>query len=77
MTEQAFTVEQFVGVFKIGRTSAYEEISSGRLATYKVGRRRYVSARAAADWQRKLEHEQGAEARSAELDEMINNPIIA
>lgn len=73
MTEQAFTVEQFVGVFKIGRTTAYEEIASGRLATYKVGRRRYISAHAAAEWQRKLE----AEANSADLDAFIRNPIIA
>ena len=55
MTDQAFTVEQFISVFKIGRTICYEEIASGRLATYKVGRRRYISAHAAAEWQRKLE----------------------
>ena len=57
VTDQAFTVEQFVGVFKIGRTTAYEEISTGRLSTYKVGRRRYISAHAAAEWQRRLENE--------------------
>lgn len=73
MTEQAFTVEQFVGVFKIGRTTAYEEISSGRLATYKVGRRRYISARAAAEWQRRLE----AEAASAGMDGFLRDPVIA
>ncbi len=72
MQEQlAYTVEQFIGATKVGRTKAYEEIASGRLATYKVGRRRYISARAAADWQRKLE----AEANAA--DEAIRNPIIA
>ena len=57
MTEQAFTIEQFISIFKVGRTRAYEEIASGRLATYKVGRRRYISAHAAAEWQRKLEAE--------------------
>lgn len=57
MTQQAFTIPEFIGYFKVGRTSAYEEIGSGRLATYKVGRRRYISAHAAADWQRKLEAE--------------------
>ena len=57
MTEQAFTIEQFLSVFKVGRTTAYEEIGSGRLNTYKLGRRRYVSAHAAAEWQRKLEAE--------------------
>lgn len=58
MQEQlAYTVEQFIGAAKVGRTKAYEEIASGRLATYKVGRRRYISSRAAADWQRRLEAE--------------------
>ena len=58
MQEQlAYTVEQFIGATKVGRTKAYEEIASGRLATYKVGRRRYISAHAAAEWQRKLEAE--------------------
>lgn len=58
MQEQlAYTVEQFIGAAKVGRTKAYEEIASGRLATYKVGRRRYISAHAAAEWQRKLEAE--------------------
>ena len=65
MTQQAFTISEFIGHFKVGRTSAYEEIGSGRLATYKVGRRRYISARAAADWQQKLE----AETSGASLDD--------
>lgn len=69
----AYTVEQFIGASKIGRTKVYDEISTGRLETYKVGRRRYISARAAADWQRRLE----AEANNAAcLDEAIRNPII-
>lgn len=57
MTQQAFTIPEFIGTFKVGRTTTYEEIGSGRLATYKVGRRRYISAHAATDWQRKLEAE--------------------
>lgn len=55
MTEQAYTLEQFVSTYKVGRTKAFDEIATGRLATYKVGRRRYISARAAAEWQQKLE----------------------
>ena len=55
MTQQAFTIPEFIGAFKVGRTTTYEEIGTGRLATYKVGRRRYISAHAAADWQRRLE----------------------
>lgn len=57
MTQQAFTIPEFISHFKVGRTSTYEEIGTGRLSTYKVGRRRYISAHAAAEWQRKLEAE--------------------
>ena len=57
MTQLAFSIPEFLANFKMGRTTVYEEIGSGRLQTYKVGRRRYISAHAAADWQRKLEAE--------------------
>lgn len=57
MTPQAFTIEQFVDSFNLGRTKVYEEIASGRLATYQVGRRRFISAQAAATWQRQREEE--------------------
>lgn len=67
MTQQAFTIEQFVDSFNLGRTKVYEEIAAGRLATYQVGRRRYISAQAAATWQQQREEESrpvkaGAEA---------------
>jgi hypothetical protein len=55
MSDRAFTIPQFLANYKVGRTRTYEEIESGRLATYKVGRRRYISARAAEEWQRQLE----------------------
>ncbi len=57
MDQQTFTVNQFIDSFKVGRTTTYQEIDSGRLKTYKVGRRRYISAHAAAEWQRRLETE--------------------
>lgn len=63
MTQQAFTIPEFIGTFKVGRTTTYEEIGTGRLATYKVGRRRYISAHAAAEWQRKLETETSQSAK--------------
>jgi hypothetical protein len=56
----AYTVEQFIGAVKVGRTKVYAEIASGRLATYTLGRRRYISAHAAAEWQRRLEAEANA-----------------
>ena len=57
MTDQSYTVDEFVSTFKVGRTTTFAEIGSGRLATYKVGRRRYISARAACEWQQRLETE--------------------
>ena len=57
MDEKAFTVKGFEQAHKVGHTKACEEIKSGRLVSYKLGRRRYISAHAAADWQRRLEAE--------------------
>ena len=57
MNEQTYTVNQFIDSFKVGRTTTYQEIETGRLKTYKVGRRRYISAHAATEWQRRLETE--------------------
>jgi hypothetical protein len=54
---QALTVEEFIDLYKTGRTSFYNEIASGRLPTYRVGRRRFISSAAAAEWQRRLEAE--------------------
>lgn len=64
MTNAALTIAEFIGQFKVGRTTAYEEIASGRLSTYKVGRRRYISAHAAAAWQQKLEAESAAQPQN-------------
>ncbi len=63
MLPQAFTINQFSATFKLGRTKTYEEIDSGRLATYKVGRNRYISGRAAEEWQRRLEAENAASGK--------------
>ena len=57
MNDQALTVPQFIAAYKLGRTSTYSEISSGRLSTYMVGRRRFISRRAADEWQQRLEAE--------------------
>lgn len=47
---RTYTIPQFVAFYGVGRTRVFEEINSGRLKTYKVGRRRYISATAAAQW---------------------------
>lgn len=60
MSTQTFTVNEFLTTFKVGRTLAYEEIKRGRLQTYKLGRKRLISAHAAEAWQRRLEAETNA-----------------
>jgi excisionase family DNA binding protein len=67
VAEHAFTIAEFSKAFKVGRTSTYEEIASGRLATYRVGRRRFISARAAAEWQHQREAETLQPVESAQL----------
>lgn len=69
----AYSIAQFADAFGVCRTTVYEEINSGRLASYQLGRRRFISARAAEEWQRRLE----AEAATKEgLDGFLSNPII-
>ena len=57
MNKKAYTVSQFIDTHNLGRTKTYEEIVSGRLVTYKVGRRRFISDRAADEWQRRHEED--------------------
>jgi hypothetical protein len=61
VNQKAYTVNQFIDAHNLGRTKTYEEIDSGRLVTYKVGRRRFISDRAADEWQRRLEAETNGE----------------
>ncbi|MDG5973727.1 prophage CP4-57 regulatory [Hydrogenophaga taeniospiralis CCUG 15921] len=57
MTQQAYTIAQFVSIFQVGRTKLFAEIAAGRLPTYKLGRRTFISAKAATEWQQRLEDE--------------------
>jgi len=61
----ALTVNEFLNTFKVGRTKAYEEIKTGRLTTYKLGRKRLISSHAAEAWQRRLEAETSALSEQA------------
>lgn len=54
---RALSIEQFASLYNVGRTRVFEEIKAGRLLTYTVGRRRYISIGAAEQWQRRLELE--------------------
>lgn len=69
MTEQpsqvlAWGVDQFAEAHSIGRTVVYQEIAAGRLLAAKVGRRRVITAEAAAEWRALLDRE-ARERRSA------------
>ena len=53
----AHSVEGFAKAHTVGRTMVYQEIKTGRLRTFKVGKRRLISFEAAAEWRRKREEE--------------------
>jgi excisionase family DNA binding protein len=65
VTDKAYTVNEFISTHKVSRTKVYEEIKAGHLATYNVGRRRFISAHAADQWQRNLEKQSQAGRTSA------------
>jgi excisionase family DNA binding protein len=50
LSKAAFSVEDFCNSYSVGKTTAYEEISSGRLHAVKVGRRTLIPETAAAEW---------------------------
>lgn len=58
---RSYTLEEWSALRRIGRTSAFKEVSSGRLKTYKVGTRRFVTEEADAQWL----HDREAEAEAS------------
>jgi hypothetical protein len=53
-----FTADEFRKQYgEISPQTFYKEIAAGRLKTFKVGRRRYVSREAAEQWRRERERE--------------------
>ena len=50
MSKAAFSIEEFRDSYSVGKTTAYEEISSGRLHAVKVGRRTLIPENSAAEW---------------------------
>lgn len=61
----AFTVAEWERYRKLGHTKANEEIQAGRVRSYKVGRRRYISRDADLAWQRAREEETNAALEAA------------
>ena len=46
----ALTVEEFCRCYRVGRTTAYEEINAGRLAAKKRGARTLIARNEAQRW---------------------------
>ena len=55
MSKAALSVEDFCKSYGVGRTTAYEEINSGRLRAVKAGRRTLIPEQSAVDWLKSLE----------------------
>jgi len=50
LSKAALSVEDFCKSYSVGKTTAYEEISNGRLHAVKVGRRTLIPESSAAAW---------------------------
>lgn len=50
MSKAAFSITEFCASYGVGKTTAYEEISSGRLHAVKVGRRTLIPETSAVAW---------------------------
>jgi excisionase family DNA binding protein len=55
MSKAALSVDDFCKSYSVGKTTAYEEINSGRLRAVKAGRRTLIPEECAADWLKSLE----------------------
>ena len=53
----SYPISDLCKVMHLSREMVYREMRDGRLRTYQVGKRRYVSAKAVQDWIRAREEE--------------------
>ena len=71
MFPSALTVAEFRAAYRLGRSQLYKLWSEGRgPPCYHVGRRRFISAHAAAEWQRGLEVAAATALLPDEADEL-------
>jgi len=52
--QRALSIGEFVQRYGVGRTTAYQEISSGRLRARKIGKRTIISVDDAEEWLHRL-----------------------
>jgi len=55
--DHTYTIPEAIERLRVSRNTLYDEIAAGRLRTYRIGRRRYVSAEALQDYIRGREAE--------------------
>jgi len=58
----AYSIKDFAEISGVCIQTIYNEINAGRLQTYNVGRRRFISRAAAEQWQHDRENEAKSEA---------------
>ena len=62
MHKLVYSITEVMETLRLSRQTVYNEINSGRLRTFNVGRRRMVSAEALRDWVQAREAEATAAA---------------
>ena len=55
IARKAFDILEFCEAYRVGRSTAYEEIRAGRLKIFKVGKLTRISIEAAENWRRQRE----------------------
>ena len=55
VTPMAFDIPEFCEAYRVGRSTAYEEIRAGRLKIFKVGKLTRISVEAGENWRRQQE----------------------
>ena len=55
ITRKAFDILEFCEAYHVGRSTAYEEIRTGRLKIFKVGKLTRISTEAGENWRRQRE----------------------
>ena len=55
IVRKAFDIPEFCEAYRVGRSTVYEEIRTGRLKIFKVGKLTRISVEAAENWRRQRE----------------------